>query len=77
LTSFPTPCAAFRTIPGPYDAAKHLIAKVGSTDKDEVILKGGHVSLIAGPNAARRLGPKSDSWLGEDQHDRSRLLTSM
>ena len=36
----------------PYDAARHLIAKVGSTDKEEVILKGGHVSLVAGANAA-------------------------
>ena len=48
----------------PYDAAKHLIAKVGSVEKEEVILKGGHVSLIAGPNAAKRLWPKLDSWLG-------------
>ena len=48
----------------PYEAAKHLIRKVGSTDKEEVILKGGHVSLVAGPNAVRRLWPKLDSWLG-------------
>lgn len=48
----------------PYDAAKHLITKVGSTDKEEVILKGGHVSLVAGANAVRRLWPKLDSWLG-------------
>ena len=48
----------------PYDAAKHLIQKIGSTDKEEVILKGGHVSLVAGPNAIRRLWPKLDSWLG-------------
>ena len=48
----------------PYDAAKPLIAKVGSTDKEEVILKGGHVSLVAGPNAVKRLWPKLDSWLG-------------
>jgi polyhydroxyalkanoate synthase subunit PhaC len=48
----------------PYDAAKHLFRKVGSTDKEEVILKGGHVSLVAGPNAIRRLWPKLDSWLG-------------
>jgi len=27
----------------PYDAAKPLIQKIGSTDKEEVILKGGHV----------------------------------
>ena len=46
------------------DAAKHLITKVGSTDKEEVMLKGGHVSLVAGPNALRRLWPKLDSWLG-------------
>ena len=48
----------------PYDAAKHLIKKVSSTDKEEVMLKGGHVSLVAGPNAVRRLWPKLDSWLG-------------
>jgi polyhydroxyalkanoate synthase len=47
----------------PYDSAKHLVARVGSADKEEVILKGGHVSLIAGANAVRRLWPKIDSWL--------------
>jgi polyhydroxyalkanoate synthase len=47
----------------PYDAAKHLIAKVGSSDK--VMLKGGHVSLIAGANAIKRLWPKLDNWLGK------------
>ena len=49
----------------PYDAAKPLIAYVGSTDKEEVILKGGHVSLVAGANAVKRLWPKLDSWLSE------------
>ena len=49
----------------PYEAARHLIAKVGSTDKEEVMLKGGHVSLVAGANAVKRLWPKLDSWLGE------------
>jgi polyhydroxyalkanoate synthase subunit PhaC len=48
----------------PYDAAKHLIIKVGSADKQEVMLKGGHVSLVAGANAIKRLWPKLDSWLG-------------
>jgi len=47
----------------PYDSAKHLIPMVGSTDKEEVILKGGHVSLVAGANAIKRLWPKLDSWL--------------
>ena len=49
----------------PYDAAKHLIPKVASKDKEEVMLKGGHVSLVAGANAIKRLWPKLDSWLGE------------
>src|SRR3978361_1648562 len=48
----------------PYDAAKHLIQMVGSSDKQEVMLKGGHVSLVAGANAIKRLWPKLDSWLG-------------
>lgn len=48
----------------PYDAAKHLIAKIGSAEKEEVMLKGGHVSLVAGANAVKRLWPKLDSWLG-------------
>ena len=29
----------------------------------EVMLKGGHVSLVAGPNAIKRLWPKLDFWL--------------
>src|ERR1700676_1500534 len=49
----------------PYDAAKPLIEKIGSADKEEVMLKGGHVSLVAGANAIKRLWPKLDSWLGE------------
>jgi len=49
----------------PYDAARHLIAKIGSAEKEEVILKGGHVSLVAGANAIKRLWPKLDSWLSE------------
>jgi poly[(R)-3-hydroxyalkanoate] polymerase subunit PhaC len=49
----------------PYDAAHPLMEKVGSTDKEEVILKGGHVSLVAGPNAVKRMWPKVDQWLGE------------
>jgi len=48
----------------PYDSAKALVAKVGSDDKEEVMLKGGHVSLGAGPNAIKRMWPKLDQWLG-------------
>jgi polyhydroxyalkanoate synthase len=47
----------------PYEAAKPLIEHVGSTDKEEIVLKGGHVSLVAGPNAVKRLWPRLDAWL--------------
>lgn len=49
----------------PYPASKPLIDLVGSKDKREVMLKGGHVSLVAGPNAVRRLWPTLDEWLQE------------
>ncbi len=48
-----------------YDASKPLMDLVGSEDKEEIVLKGGHVSLIAGPNAVRRMWPKLAEWLGE------------
>ncbi|MFT6436875.1 MAG: polyhydroxyalkanoate synthase [Candidatus Azotimanducaceae bacterium] len=49
----------------PYKATKPLLEKVGSEDTHEIVLKGGHVSLIAGPNAVRRLWPEIDRWLSE------------
>lgn len=47
----------------PYEASRELVMRIGSKDKEEVVMKGGHVSLIAGPNAVRRLWPKLDAWL--------------
>ena len=44
---------------------QHLITKIGSDEKEEVMLKGGHVSLVAGANAIKRLWPKLDTWLGK------------
>jgi polyhydroxyalkanoate synthase len=49
----------------PYDAGKPLIASVGAEDRKEIVLKGGHVSVVAGPNAVKRLWPALDQWLGE------------
>ncbi len=49
----------------PYDAARPLVASIGSKDKEEVVLKGGHVSVVAGANATKRLWPKLDQWLGK------------
>ncbi len=48
-----------------YKASKPLLERVGSTDKEELVLKGGHVSLIAGPNAVRRMWPALSRWLAE------------
>ncbi len=54
----------------PYDAAKHLIAKVGSTDKEEVMLKGDHVSLVAGANAYEAAVAETGFHNGiRDQHE--------
>src|SRR6201989_1876246 len=39
----------------PYDAAKHLMAKVGSNGKEEGMVKGGHDSHVARANADKRV----------------------
>ena len=49
----------------PKAASAPLIGMIGSTDKEEVVLKGGHVSLVAGGNAIKRLWPRLDQWLQE------------
>ena len=48
----------------PYDAAKVLVANASSDDREELVVKGGHVSVVAGANAIKRLWPKVDAWLG-------------
>lgn len=49
----------------PYEASKPLLEMVGSTDKEEILLKGGHVSLVAGPRAIGRMWPRLHQWLAE------------
>ncbi len=49
----------------PTEASAPLVGMIGSEDKNEIVLKGGHVSLVAGPNAVRRLWPQLDTWLQE------------
>jgi polyhydroxyalkanoate synthase len=49
----------------PAAASRDLIGLVGSKDKSEIVLKGGHVSLVAGTNAVHRLWPQLDAWLAE------------
>jgi polyhydroxyalkanoate synthase subunit PhaC len=47
----------------PYEATNELTSLVGSEDTEDVLLKGGHVSLVAGGNAITRLWPKVNEWL--------------
>lgn len=49
----------------PRAASAPLIDMVGSQDKREIVLKGGHVSLVAGPNAVKRMWPALARWLAE------------
>jgi poly[(R)-3-hydroxyalkanoate] polymerase subunit PhaC len=47
----------------PYEATHELTTLLASEDKEDVVLKGGHVSLVAGQNAVMRLWPKLNEWL--------------
>lgn len=49
---------------GRVEASRARIGMIGSVDKEEVVLKDGHVSLVAGGNAIHRLWPKLAHWLG-------------
>ena len=47
----------------PYAAARHLVLLAGSRDKEEIIIKGGHVGLVAGRGAQTRMWPALEAWL--------------
>ena len=47
----------------PYACAHPLIDAIGTGRAEEVRLKGGHVSVVAGPNARKRMWPLLDRWL--------------
>ena len=49
----------------PSAASEGLVAAIGSEDKQEIVVKGGHVSLVAGGNAIYRLWPQLDRWLSQ------------
>lgn len=48
-----------------HEATQPLMNQTGSKDREEIVSKGGHVSLVAGPAALRRLWPLIDDWLAE------------
>lgn len=47
----------------PFASTHPLTGIVGSKDKEDIVLKGGHVSLVAGLNAWFRLWPRLSQWL--------------
>jgi len=47
----------------PAAASRDLVRLVGSADKDEWVIKGGHVSLVAGVGAVTRTWPRIVDWL--------------
>ncbi|MEX2159221.1 MAG: alpha/beta fold hydrolase [Dehalococcoidia bacterium] len=47
----------------PYDATRSLTSLLGSSDKQDMHVRGGHVSLISGANAILRLWPTVNEWL--------------
>jgi polyhydroxyalkanoate synthase len=47
----------------PYEATRAITSLVGSEDKQELVVKGGHVSLIAGRSSMLRLWPTLHQWL--------------
>jgi polyhydroxyalkanoate synthase len=47
----------------PAAASRELLPLLGSQDKNEIVINGGHVSLVAGGNAMFHLWPQLDHWL--------------
>jgi polyhydroxyalkanoate synthase len=47
----------------PYASSRDVVRLVGSRDKEEWVLKGGHVSLVAGLAAITRTWPRLAGWL--------------
>lgn len=56
-------CVAEHDHLAPRGTTENFLNVIGSEDKEEVLLKGGHVSLIAGPNAVKRMWPRLTHWL--------------
>jgi polyhydroxyalkanoate synthase len=47
----------------PHAATGPLTSVIGSCDKQDMLVRGGHVSLISGKNAIMRLWPTVNEWL--------------
>jgi polyhydroxyalkanoate synthase len=42
-----------------------IVERVGSTDKEILRVKGGHIGIMAGSGAIKHTWPKIDAWLGK------------
>jgi polyhydroxyalkanoate synthase subunit PhaC len=49
----------------PYASSSDLVRLAGSRDKQEIIVKGGHVGLVAGRGAQTRMWPALNAWLAQ------------
>ena len=49
----------------PLESAAPLVELVGSTDKEQIVLDGGHVGIVAGRGAVKNLWPRVAQWLAE------------
>jgi polyhydroxyalkanoate synthase len=47
----------------PYESTRPLTSIISSLDKEDLVMRGGHVSLISGANAILRLWPLANEWL--------------
>jgi polyhydroxyalkanoate synthase subunit PhaC len=47
----------------PYASSRELVTRASSRDKQEIIIKGGHVGLVAGRGAETRMWPALNEWL--------------
>ncbi len=47
----------------PHASSHDLVRLVGSRDKQELVMKGGHVGLVAGRGAQARMWPALEAWL--------------
>jgi polyhydroxyalkanoate synthase subunit PhaC len=45
-----------------------ILAAVGSADKQQIVVPGGHIGIMAGSSARKGLWPQLESWLADRSH---------
>jgi polyhydroxyalkanoate synthase len=56
-------CVGSKDFVVPLDANRPVMELVGSADKQEIVLDAGHMGIVAGRDASRKLWPRMDEWL--------------